>query len=53
MMENNDILETQENCVYTLYEYFHDHPMILLGCGLSASIMAVCIILDKKSKGVC
>ena len=60
MMEENRKHNVYTELLYKSFKYFEDHPVILLGVGLSAgisvvstcAIMTTCLIVDKKSKGV-
>lgn len=47
MNENINELEPQRD-VYSIIDYFGDHPIILLGVGISAVTIAICKILDDK-----
>ena len=57
MEENKDTVYTELVC--KTFRYFEDHPVLLIGVGLSAgisvistcAIMSACIIVDKKLKG--
>ena len=57
MMEENREHNVYTELLYKSFKYFEDHPVILLGVGLSVAstcaIMSACLIIDKKSKGVC
>ena len=61
MMEENREHNVYTELICKSFKYFEDHPVILLGVGLSASIsivstcaiMSACLVIDKKSKGVC
>ena len=61
MMEENKEYNVYTELVCKAFKYFEDHPVMLLGVGLSAgisvvstcAIMTTCLIVDKKSKGVC
>lgn len=61
MMEEKDILNKEPNVytelLYNTFNYFQDHPIMLVGVGLSfcstCCIMSMCLFIDKKnSKGV-
>ena len=61
-MEEKDVINKESNSVYTellytAFEYFQDHPIMLVGVGLSACstcfIMSACMFIEKRnSKGV-
>lgn len=61
MMEEKDIQNKEPNVytelLYVTFNYFQDHPIMLAGVGLSVfstcAIMSACLVIDKKSKGVC
>ena len=44
--EIKEVVETEE--VYTLYDYFEDHPIMFIGFGISAIVLGVCKLLDDK-----
>ena len=46
MNEEVTMYETPD--MYSICNYFSDHPIILLGVSLSGVILATCILLDKK-----
>ena len=60
-MEEKDIVNKESNVytelLYSAFDYFKDHPIMLFGVGLSVCstccIMSACLYVEKKnSKGV-
>lgn len=49
MNEYDKEIIVEDDNVYTIVEYFEDHPIILLGVGLSAVILSICKIIDNKN----
>ena len=45
---NEEITMYETPDMYSICNYFSDHPIILLGVSLSGVIMATCLLLDKK-----
>lgn len=41
-----EIVEPEDE--YTLYDYLGDHPIMLVGFGISAIVLGVCKLLDDK-----
>ena len=48
MNEYDKEIIVEDDNVYTIVEYFEDHPIMLLGVGLSAVILSICKIIDNK-----
>ena len=46
MNEEVTMYETPD--MYSICNYFSDHPIILLGVSLSGVIMATCLLIDKN-----
>ena len=57
MMEEKDIQNKEPNVytelLYATFNYFQDHPIMLVGVGLSACstccIMSVCLFIEKRN----
>lgn len=49
MNEYDKEIIVEDDNVYTIVEYFEDHPIMLLGVGLSAVILSICKIIDNKN----
>lgn len=49
MNEYDKEIIVEDDNVYTIVEYFEDHPIMLLGAGLSAVILSICKIIDNKN----
>lgn len=49
MNEYDKEIIVEDDNIYTIVEYFEDHPIMLLGAGLSAVILSICKIIDNKN----
>lgn len=50
MNENvKDDLPVNQEQIISLAKYLNDHPLLLVGIGISTLTMGVCIILDNKN----
>lgn len=47
-MNDDRIVEVQNKEIISLIDYFSNHPIVLIGVGISSVIMGVCVVLDKK-----
>lgn len=43
--EYREVIAQEE---YTLYDYLNDHPIMIIGVGISAIVLGVCKLLDDK-----
>ena len=48
-MNEDRIVEVQNQEIVSLIDYFFDHPIMLIGAGISSVIMGVCIYLERKN----
>lgn len=49
MNEHDKEIIVENDNVYTIIDYFEDHPIMLLGAGLSAVILSLCKMIDNKN----
>lgn len=41
-------MDDQKFDIIKVANYFHDHPIMLVGAGISALVMAVCCMIEKE-----